>query len=210
MTTKATGRPPRVSRPPSQRVSGGEAIADGQPAFAEEVAKQPVLAAELATAQRLRVIEDEDEARPTPARERVRLALEEFGDRRAKVGNRGGRRDPRLPLQLRRIVEKRIDHRGEQEAGAVVVEFDKLKSALGRKMEVPGAEKTDFAPMLLDDCRRVDQRRRPPPLARRHPVEDANEAGDVGEQARGEDLRFERDRKALRQSGVAEGREQAV
>src|SRR5208337_2971979 len=151
---------------------GGRSDRGRPAALAEEVAKQPVLAAELAVAQRLRVVEDEDETRRAPAEERVRLALEEPGDRRAKGGNRGGRRDPRLPLQLRRIVEKRIDHRGEQEAGAVVVEFDKLESALGRKMEVPGAEEADFAPMLLDDCRRVDQRRRPPRLARRHLVED--------------------------------------
>jgi hypothetical protein len=80
-----------------------------------------VLAAELAVPQRLRVVDDEDEAVGAPAEERVRLALDESGDRGAEGGNRGGRRDPLPAFELRRVVEERIDERGEQEAGAVVV-----------------------------------------------------------------------------------------
>ena len=67
-----------------------------------------------------------------------------------------------------------IDDRGKQEAGAVVVEFDELKSALAREMEIPGAEKADLAPLRLRDRRRVAERRRAPGIAARHSVEDAD------------------------------------
>ena len=167
----------------------------GPPApLAEEIAEQPEFAAKFAGAQRVEVIEDEKQLRWAFAEERCRLPLHHVRDGLAERGDGGRRRDPVLPLQSRRLVVKRVDDRGEQETRAVVVELDEFEAALGRTMEIPGAEKADLPAPRPGDRRRLLQRRRPPGLAAGDRVEDADKAGDFRQHGAGDDLMARRDR----------------
>jgi hypothetical protein len=103
-----------------------------------------------------------------------------------------------------------IDDRRKYETRSVVVELDQLPAALGRKMKIPGAKKTNLRPSKLHNCWRIAQDRRLPGLTGSNAVKGENEIGYLGEDGARNDLMLRHHREFSRHLRHPGGLERSV